>query len=70
MYNFKSLVCYNCKSVIMTLSDREIAKMKGLNFLCECCGHQNLLSGTRFNKSTYSDPTLNIYSYENIYSLR
>lgn len=66
MYSFKPLVCYNCKSVILTLSEVEISKMKGLNFQCECCGHQNQLSDAKFKKSTYNDPSLNTFSFESL----
>ena len=35
MYDFKSLICYNCKSVILNLPKSEISKLNGLNFQCE-----------------------------------
>jgi hypothetical protein len=70
MYSFKPLVCYNCKSVILTLSNKEIAKFKGLNFQCECCGHQNQLNEFQFNKSSNNDPLLNTFSVENLYTYR
>lgn len=66
MYNFKSLRCYNCKSVILNLPEIEISKLNGLNFQCECCGHQNLLTEFKFYKGNNNDPFLNIFSVENI----
>ena len=64
MYRFKSLHCYHCKSVILNLPDYEVAKLNGLNFQCECCGHQNALSGSRFFRGSDTDPLLNTYSFE------
>ncbi|MFZ5989797.1 MAG: hypothetical protein ACOYWZ_22100 [Bacillota bacterium] len=67
MYSFKSLICYNCKSVILNLPEVEISKLNGLNFQCECCGHQNLLDKFEFLKSTDSnDPHLNILSIDSL----
>ena len=50
MYNFKTLFCYNCKSVLLNLPEVEISKLNGLNFVCECCGHRNLLTKTSSQK--------------------
>ncbi|TYQ12902.1 UNVERIFIED_CONTAM: hypothetical protein Cloal_3941 [Acetivibrio alkalicellulosi] len=67
MYNFKSLICYNCKSVILNLPEIEISKLNGLNFQCECCGHKNLLTQFSFSKSVdTNDPYLNILSVDNL----
>lgn len=67
MYNFKTLICYNCKSVMLNLPEVEISKLNGLNFQCECCGHQNLLKKNAFSKSTEtSDPYLNILSIDSM----
>lgn len=66
MYTYKSLRCYNCKSIILNLPEVEVLKLDGLNFLCECCGHQNLLTEFKFYKSTDNDPSLNIFSFESI----
>jgi RNase P subunit RPR2 len=67
MYNFKSLICYNCKSVILNLPEIEITKLNGLNFQCECCGHKNLLEKYEFMKSQdTNDPYLNIFSVDNM----
>lgn len=51
MYNFQTLICYNCNSVMLNLPEREAAKLSGLNFRCECCGHLNLLEGMKFHKT-------------------
>lgn len=69
MYKFKSLKCYNCNSVLLNLPESEIIKLNGLNFQCECCGHQNLLSMSRFYKGNDSDPTLNILSFDSLLSV-
>lgn len=66
MFNFRSLRCYYCKSVILNLPEIEISKLNGLNFQCECCGHQNLLTEFKFYKGTNNDPFLHILSIENI----
>lgn len=51
MYDFKSLICYNCKSVILNLPKSEISKLNGLNFQCELCGHRNFLLNLHFLKA-------------------
>lgn len=51
MYNFKTLRCYNCDSVVLNLPEKEISKLNGLHFVCECCGHQNLLVNSKFTRS-------------------
>ena len=66
MYDFKTLKCYNCKSVILSLSEIELSKLNGLNFQCECCGHQNRLQEFKFIKSAnLNDPYLNNLSVDN-----
>lgn len=66
MYDFKTLKCYNCKSVILSLSEIELSKLNGLNFQCECCGHQNRLQELKFIKSANNnDPYLNTLSIDN-----
>lgn len=67
MFNFKSLICYNCKSVILNLPEVEITKLNGLNFQCECCGHKNLLMASEFTKSNdTNDPYINILSIDSM----
>ncbi|NLP14296.1 MAG: hypothetical protein GX383_07500 [Clostridium sp.] len=71
MYNFKTLFCYNCKSVLLNLPEVEISKLNGLNFVCECCGHRNLLTKNQFSKSVDAyDPYISIQSVDNIISER
>lgn len=60
MYNFKSLICYNCNSVMFNLPEIEIAKLNGINFRCECCGHFNLLKEKKFLKAL--DKNLSLYT--------
>jgi hypothetical protein len=69
MYNFKSLPCYNCDSVIINLPELEINKLNGLTFLCECCGHQNMLQESKFLKVFDADPLLNICSCETLIAI-
>lgn len=69
MYKFVTLRCYHCQSVILNLPEAEITKLNGLNFQCECCGHQNLLEKFRFNKGSDGDPFLNIFSCESLQAL-
>jgi len=38
MYNFKTLTCYNCKSVMLNLPEVEISKLNGLNFIVIAAG--------------------------------
>ncbi|MDQ2087538.1 hypothetical protein RBH29_13985 [Herbivorax sp. ANBcel31] len=67
MYNFKSLICYNCKSVILNLPESEVSKLDGLTFQCECCGNKNVLSQFTFSKSTdIGDPYINILSADSL----
>lgn len=51
MYNFQSLICYNCNAVMLNLPEKEVAKLDGLHFRCECCGHLNLLKEFKFLKT-------------------
>jgi len=65
MYSYKSLQCYYCDSTILKLPEIEIRKFNGLNFTCECCGHQNLLAEFKFFEGTDNeDPYLNKYPLE------
>lgn len=58
MYNFHSLICYNCNSVMLNLPETEIKKLNGLNFRCECCGQLNLLVESKFLKTIDRDLSL------------
>ncbi|MEN8904644.1 MAG: hypothetical protein ABF289_01650 [Clostridiales bacterium] len=66
MYKFRSLNCYYCKSLVLSLSEIEINKLNGFNFRCECCGHQNKLSEFKFYKGTNKNHHNNTYSIENL----
>ncbi len=66
MHAIKTLKCYNCHSEIINLHESEIKRFSGLNFQCECCGHQNLLNSGRFSKGCENDPYLNICSFKNV----
>jgi len=66
MEDSKLLKCYNCNSVILSLRRREISKLEGLNFQCECCGHENRLSGSGFVEAKSGDPYLNTLSVHEI----
>lgn len=64
MFNFKSLICYNCNSVMLNLPETEIEKLNGLSFRCECCGHLNLLKEFKFLKTIDKNLSLNSISME------
>ncbi|MCX7710431.1 MAG: hypothetical protein N2484_11355 [Clostridia bacterium] len=68
MYNFKALHCYHCSSLILQLPDKEISKLDGLSFECECCGHNNLLSEFKFQKPVESDSFGESYNFEALYN--
>ena len=66
MYNFQTLICYNCNSVMLNLPKKEVAKLNGLNFRCECCGHVNLLKNFKFVKTFGKNLALDNRSRENL----
>ncbi|MCR4435426.1 MAG: hypothetical protein QHH06_03350 [Clostridiales bacterium] len=66
MYKFKSLKCYHCNSVLLNLPESEIAKLDGLSFQCECCGHQNILSAFKFHAGNNNAPLLDTISIESL----
>ena len=66
MISFKSLTCYYCKSIILNLPEPEISKLNGLNFQCECCGHNNQLTEFKFYKGRQKDPFKNTLSVDKI----
>ncbi len=39
LFNFKSLICNNCTSVMLNLPEVEYKKLSGMHLRCECCGH-------------------------------
>ena len=43
MYKSNFLQCYNCGALVINLPEEELKGLEGLNFMCESCGHQNLL---------------------------
>ena len=63
MYNFKTLRCFNCASVIVNLPESEIIKLNGLTFRCECCNVKNLLQGLKFNGDPKDSKTTISCSY-------
>jgi hypothetical protein len=70
MFNVKSLVCYNCNSVMLNLPEKEIVKINGLNFRCECCGHLNMLQKFEFLKTIDKNLSLDTISPEGFLSLQ
>lgn len=50
MYNFITLKCCHCSSVIANLPEAEVKKLDGLTFRCDCCNHLNHLLGYSFVK--------------------
>lgn len=57
MFNFKTLKCSYCNSVITNLPEAEIRKLDGLTFICECCNHSNILIDSKFHKCSERDTT-------------
>lgn len=66
MQKIKSLKCYNCNGVILNLPDDEVEKLNGLTFQCECCGHENQLTGTKFRQVLKHDSSINVLSYDSL----
>lgn len=62
MSGHKSLQCYNCGSVLLSLPTWEVEKFNGFNFVCDCCGHHNLLDGNVFSKACHRDQYYNVAS--------
>ena len=57
MFNFKTLKCCYCNSVIANLPESEINNLDGLTFTCECCNHSNMLVDSEFHKGPERDIT-------------
>lgn len=51
MYNFKTLKCSNCSTVILNLPEAEVKKIDGATLQCDCCDHLSILSGSQLVKS-------------------
>jgi len=66
MDTIKSIVCYNCNSIIISLPEDDIIKLNGLNFICENCGHHNLLREYKFFKGINEDPYYNPVCFEKL----
>lgn len=45
MFNFKTLKCGHCQSVIINLPESEVLKLNGSSLHCEICSHHNTLTG-------------------------
>lgn len=50
MFNFKTLKCSYCGSVISNMPDAVISKLDGLTFQCENCNHSNVLMDAKLHK--------------------
>ncbi len=57
MFNFITLKCNYCNSVIANLPETVIDKLEGLTFECECCNHSNMLKGSKFQKCPEKNAT-------------
>ncbi len=55
MFNFKTLRCNYCGSVITNLPEMVINKLDGLTFQCECCNHSNKLIGSQLHRCLESE---------------
>lgn len=56
MYDFSSLHCNYCNSVMLNLPKSEIYKLNNLTFRCDCCGNHNFLNGLEFRKVRNTKP--------------
>ena len=65
MYNFITLKCHKCDSVMMNLPERIVAKLHGMDFRCENCGCHNVLLGPEFSKSQHIIPSRGISRQRN-----
>ena len=70
MFNFKSLTCYKCKSVMFNLPEMEVVKLNGMHFRCECCGHVNLLNGFRLLKINHRNLPLISFNTQDLLELQ
>ncbi len=61
MFQFRTLRCCNCQSVMVNLPEEELKKLSGLSFRCECCNHLNHLNESVFEK-TKDQNTTSIYN--------
>ena len=55
---------------MFNLPVEEAAKLNGLHFRCECCGHLNLLEEFRFQKITDKELQLDCIGMENFIPLQ
>ncbi len=62
MFNFKTLRCHSCSSVLLNLPEEEVRKLEGLSFQCEACGHHNKLSECGFIKCEDFNPHIRTIS--------
>lgn len=62
MNDLKVLLCYNCKQVVANLSPSEVKKLEGIHFMCDGCGHLNMISSDRMFKGLNLDSSIGIYS--------
>ncbi|MDP4179894.1 MAG: hypothetical protein Q8942_02255 [Bacillota bacterium] len=58
------LRCYNCQSVVVELPVSKLSKKEGLNFLCENCGHFNVLKHKMLQKGIERNPFINIFGID------
>jgi RNase P subunit RPR2 len=70
VFNFKSLTCYKCKSVMFNLPEMEVIKLNGLHFRCECCGHVNLLNEFRLLKTIHRNIPLSCINTQDLLELQ
>jgi len=55
MFNFRSLKCNKCGSVLLNLPLKEILKLNGLTFRCDYCDHLNTIKSEEFNNAQEKD---------------
>lgn len=58
------LKCYNCESVVIEMPRSKLSKKEGLNYLCENCGHFNVLRQENLHKGIDRSPLVNIFGID------
>lgn len=55
---------------MLNLPEMEVAKLNGLHFRCECCGHINLLKDLKFHKAMSDKLSYNALFFEDFISMQ
>jgi hypothetical protein len=55
LFNFITIRCHHCASVIFNLPSFEVEKLEGHTILCGCCNHHSLLIGSESTNTMRTD---------------